>query len=528
MDANFRQQLGCINSFAAALLDNLTKPENRALCEQIQNKCSFISMLGEDTHHGYRLQDMMEEVRSNLDIEDQEDFKFEFSVEHPEMVFVDKKTFLQSCLLAAIKRVIGNTFCYQVKVNLSIATTSGCENYVKIGICIEYDPLTRDFFNRSLIDDSLDQLARTCDATMHTAVEGRYCCLNIYLDLESEVALETLESQQDTAEAAPCPLDTTTMDLAVPPMENEASESLCSETTAETMDLSPAVMPEDDEEPISEESAPIVPHDAIAAAPSSDATESTTTSTLRRDKQQVLLLEDNKIAQRITQVRLEDMGFKVEVAGTVAAAVEYLNQCHRQGWLPYMMLLDIRLPDGHGGEVALYARSLEDQRQCKLVAVTTHSHAMDSFMSQHQIDRLIVKPLSDEDMTELLKHYFSQEHEQLKAEKVVTADAVEPLAQPEPKEPTPLCTESTADEISQAVYQFSLFRQQLAGHLDRYQLQQNLIHRLQNLPAGQDRALNQLIADARAMSTESKCPNCATLDKTLSLVSSRLCACAEG
>ena len=79
----------------------------------------------------------------------------------------------------------------------------------------------------------------------------------------------------------------------------------------------------------------------------------------------VLLIEDNPLNADMLARRLRRAGYHVEIAETGTKGLEkceYLN--------PDLILLDIRLPDIHGIEVARRIRQLEANRKTPLIAVT--------------------------------------------------------------------------------------------------------------------------------------------------------------
>lgn len=64
---------------------------------------------------------------------------------------------------------------------------------------------------------------------------------------------------------------------------------------------------------------------------------------MTRDHAHVLVVEDNALVTSATRILLEDAGFRVSTAGSIAEA--YLA-CQRDS--PAAILLDLRLPDGDG------------------------------------------------------------------------------------------------------------------------------------------------------------------------------------
>ena len=64
---------------------------------------------------------------------------------------------------------------------------------------------------------------------------------------------------------------------------------------------------------------------------------------MTRDTAHVLLVEDNALVTSATRILLEDAGFRVSAAASLAEAYAVC-----QGDAPDVILLDLRLPDGDG------------------------------------------------------------------------------------------------------------------------------------------------------------------------------------
>jgi DNA-binding response OmpR family regulator len=78
----------------------------------------------------------------------------------------------------------------------------------------------------------------------------------------------------------------------------------------------------------------------------------------------VLVVEDNALVTSATRILLEDAGFRVSTAGTVAEA-----QAICQSDAPEVILLDLRLPDGDG--LGLVKRVREQSAASPLVVALT-------------------------------------------------------------------------------------------------------------------------------------------------------------
>jgi DNA-binding response OmpR family regulator len=83
-----------------------------------------------------------------------------------------------------------------------------------------------------------------------------------------------------------------------------------------------------------------------------------------RDPVHVLVVEDNALVTSATRILLEDAGFRVSTAATVAEA-----QAICQSDAPEVILLDLRLPDGDG--LALIKRVHEESSAAPIVVALT-------------------------------------------------------------------------------------------------------------------------------------------------------------
>ena len=85
---------------------------------------------------------------------------------------------------------------------------------------------------------------------------------------------------------------------------------------------------------------------------------------MTREHAHVLIVEDNALVTSATRILLEDAGFRVSAAGTVAEAH---GLCRSDP--PDAILLDLRLPDGDG--LSLLKRLRDDGAQTPVVVALT-------------------------------------------------------------------------------------------------------------------------------------------------------------
>ena len=79
----------------------------------------------------------------------------------------------------------------------------------------------------------------------------------------------------------------------------------------------------------------------------------------------ILAVEDEPLNRRLLHAVLEPAGYRVIDAATLAEAREWLASN-----LPDLILLDLRLPDGNGLELARELKGSEEWRRVPIVAAT--------------------------------------------------------------------------------------------------------------------------------------------------------------
>lgn len=103
----------------------------------------------------------------------------------------------------------------------------------------------------------------------------------------------------------------------------------------------------------------------------------------------ILIVEDHKETCDLLKAALDDAGFRSHCVGTVTAAKAYLNHHH-----PCLVILDMRLPDGHGLEVCCWVRNNEKLENIPIIALTGEDeihHKQKGFSAG--VDQYLTKPI---------------------------------------------------------------------------------------------------------------------------------------
>ncbi len=112
----------------------------------------------------------------------------------------------------------------------------------------------------------------------------------------------------------------------------------------------------------------------------------------------ILLVEDDEVNQLVARGLLECAGHRVTLAANGTAAIAAVERQRGRGL--DLVVLDIRLPDMDGFEVAERIRELTDWR-LPIVAVTAHV-ARQEFNRRDSIDALIIKPFDPDELEQTL------------------------------------------------------------------------------------------------------------------------------
>jgi len=127
----------------------------------------------------------------------------------------------------------------------------------------------------------------------------------------------------------------------------------------------------------------------------------------------VLIVDDEAPARQRLQLMLEEMD-GIEVIGQAANGREALNLCHTRS--PETVLLDIRMPDMDGIEVAMHLQAVDNgqRRPPAVIFITAYGeHALAAFEAQ-AIDYLL-KPIRRERLQQALARAQQLNHAQIQA-----------------------------------------------------------------------------------------------------------------
>ncbi len=117
-----------------------------------------------------------------------------------------------------------------------------------------------------------------------------------------------------------------------------------------------------------------------------------------------LVVEDEPLVARITCAYLEEAGLSCVTAGSAAAALEVLKEGHA----PDLLVLDVRLPDLPGTQLAL---RIHDQYPGVEIPVLFVSGWVDAVNAATQLERLrwgfLPKPFSPEAMADAARRLLA-------------------------------------------------------------------------------------------------------------------------
>ncbi|MEE9369130.1 MAG: ATP-binding protein [Pontiella sp.] len=123
----------------------------------------------------------------------------------------------------------------------------------------------------------------------------------------------------------------------------------------------------------------------------------------------VLLVEDNKLNQRVAVKMLEKMGCRVDVAENGREALNALKLSLPEDERPRydMIFMDIQMPVLDGLKATVMIRGQEgEEHRTPIVAITAHAMKGDrERFLEHGMDGYLSKPVRREDMRTMLKQY---------------------------------------------------------------------------------------------------------------------------
>lgn len=117
----------------------------------------------------------------------------------------------------------------------------------------------------------------------------------------------------------------------------------------------------------------------------------------------ILLVEDNKLNQRLMESSLKRFGFKIEVANNGLEAVEKYKADHDKFDL---IIMDIMMPVMDGLEATRQIRIFEQQKKFRIpiIALTANTFNADRERClSYGMDEYIAKPLNMEKLTKAFR-----------------------------------------------------------------------------------------------------------------------------
>jgi two-component system aerobic respiration control sensor histidine kinase ArcB len=115
-----------------------------------------------------------------------------------------------------------------------------------------------------------------------------------------------------------------------------------------------------------------------------------------------LFVEDNKLAQKIGIIVLEQCNCQVDAVATGELAVQYANRKAYQ-----LIFMDIGLPDMDGLAVIQEIKKIQLNKDAPIIVLTAHSDK--EYMAQSYeagVVEYLVKPLRDQTAKNLLDKYL--------------------------------------------------------------------------------------------------------------------------
>jgi two-component system aerobic respiration control sensor histidine kinase ArcB len=122
----------------------------------------------------------------------------------------------------------------------------------------------------------------------------------------------------------------------------------------------------------------------------------------KMEKTSVLFVEDNKLAQKIGLIGLEQCNCQVDAVATGELAVQYANRKAYQ-----LIFMDIGLPDMDGLAVIQEIKKIQLNKDAPIIVLTAHSDK--EYMAQSYeagVVEYLVKPLRDQTAKNLLDKYL--------------------------------------------------------------------------------------------------------------------------
>jgi signal transduction histidine kinase/CheY-like chemotaxis protein len=123
---------------------------------------------------------------------------------------------------------------------------------------------------------------------------------------------------------------------------------------------------------------------------------------------QVLVVEDNKVNQRVAVARLQKMGFLVDVADHGEQALTMVSMCHYD-----LIFMDCQMPIMDGFEATRRIRALENKGRIShipIIAMTAHVMNEDKVKCfDAGMDDFLRKPVTQDQLIKTMKRWMSEE-----------------------------------------------------------------------------------------------------------------------
>jgi two-component system, cell cycle response regulator DivK len=129
-------------------------------------------------------------------------------------------------------------------------------------------------------------------------------------------------------------------------------------------------------------------------------------------RKRILVVEDNEIHRRLFNEMLRESGHVVVMAETGASAIKLAQQGERRK--PHLILLDVRLPDISGLDVARVLKSAPSTCNIPIIAVTAYAMPGDEQkVMQSGCDAYVSKPIKVIDLLALVETFLSRPRSRL-------------------------------------------------------------------------------------------------------------------
>jgi signal transduction histidine kinase/CheY-like chemotaxis protein len=154
------------------------------------------------------------------------------------------------------------------------------------------------------------------------------------------------------------------------------------------------------------ESAPVVAEAALPAAAAPDAardSEPAGAAAAAARSGRVLVVEDNVVNQKVAMYLLEDLGWRVDVAGNGREALRLIDE------IPYdLVFMDVQMPEMDGLQATAAIRAGESAQGRRLPIVAMTAHAMRGDLERclaAGMDGYVSKPVSKQDLAQVLARF---------------------------------------------------------------------------------------------------------------------------